>query len=146
MKTNRIVATTHLPYLLIRWLVGLVFISEGIQKFLFPASLGSGRFAQIGFAHPDFWADFTAGWEIIAGLFLLLGFLTRMAAIPLLIIMVVAFFSTKYPILVHKGFWPMAHEYRTDFAMTILLILLLRYGGGDQSMDIRIHEKRPNSS
>jgi uncharacterized membrane protein YphA (DoxX/SURF4 family) len=146
MNTNNIIATKPLPFLLIRWLVGLVFISEGIQKFLFPDLLGPGRFAQIGFSHPGFWADFTAGWEITAGLLLLLGFLTRLAAIPLLIIMGVAFYSTKVPLLLHKGFWPMAHDYRTDFAMTILLILLLVYGGGNHSLDIRIHEKRSSST
>jgi putative oxidoreductase len=34
--------------LLIRILVGWVFLSEGIQKFLFPESLGVGRFTKIG--------------------------------------------------------------------------------------------------
>ena len=33
--------------LLIRLMVGAVFVSEGIQKFLFPAALGVGRFTKI---------------------------------------------------------------------------------------------------
>jgi uncharacterized membrane protein YphA (DoxX/SURF4 family) len=66
---------------------------------------------------------------------ILAGLLTRIAAIPLFIIMVTAFISTKWPLLLDKGFWVMAHEYRTDFAMTLLLIYLFFSGGGSCSLD-----------
>jgi uncharacterized membrane protein YphA (DoxX/SURF4 family) len=69
---------------------------------------------------------------------LLLGFFTRVAAVPLLIIMLMAFATTKWPIFVEEGFWPFAHEARTDFAMTLLLLFLLIYGGGKYSVDKRI--------
>jgi uncharacterized membrane protein YphA (DoxX/SURF4 family) len=121
--------------ILIRIIVGLIFLSEGIQKFLFPDLLGPGRFEKIGFADPAFWAYFTATFEIICGLMILTGLFTRIAAIPLLIIMVTAFISTKLPLLLDKGFWVMAHEYRTDFAMTLLLIYLILSGGGSWSFD-----------
>ncbi len=124
-----------ISYLLIRLIPGLVFLSEGIQKFILPEVVGPGRFAKIGFAHPEFWAYFTACFEILCGLLLVAGFLTRWAAIPLLIIMIVAFVATKVPILTEKGFWTMAHAYRTDFAMTILLIFLIVNGGGRFSVD-----------
>jgi len=48
--------------------------------------------------------------------------------------MTVAFVTTKYPILIDKGFWSFAHEYRTDFAMTVLLIVLLIYSGNKTAM------------
>lgn len=121
--------------ILIRLMVGAVFLSEGIQKFLFADTLGVGRFIKIGFENPDFWATFTGCFEIICGTIMLLGFLTRFAAFPLIIIMMVAFITTKYPILIDKGFWQMAHEYRTDFAMTIGSIFLLIKGGGKWSLD-----------
>ena len=124
--------------ILIRLLIGAVFLSEGIQKFLYPDALGVGRFSEIGFANPAFWASFTGYFEIICGIFILLGLLTRLASVPLLIIMLVAFFSTKYPILIDKGFWHMAHEYRTDFAMTIGSIFLLIKGGGKWSVDKKL--------
>src|SRR5688500_2174186 len=111
--------------ILIRVLTGTVFLSEGIQKFLFPDIVGTGRFEKIGFNNPEFWAQFTGWYEILCGGLILSGFLTRLAAIPLLIIMIVAFITTKYPILIDKGFWTMAHEYRTDFAMTICSIFLI---------------------
>jgi putative oxidoreductase len=121
--------------ILVRLIVGLIFLSEGIQKFLFPELSGTGLFLKIGFSDPAFWAYFTSTFEIICGTFILFGIFTRLASIPLFIIMMTAFITTKWPILVDKGFWPMAHEYRTDFAMTILLIYLLVYGGGRWSVD-----------
>jgi putative oxidoreductase len=124
--------------ILIRFVVGLVFLTEGIQKFLFPDLLGTGRFLTIGFSNPSFWAYFTGSFEIICGTLILLGFLTRLASVPLIIIMITAFITTKWPILVHKGFWPFAHEYRTDFAMTLLLIYLLIYGASNWSVDSKI--------
>ncbi len=123
---------------IVRLIVGLVFLSEGIQKFLFPELDGTGRFAKIGFSDPAFWAYFTGTFEIICGILLLIGFLTRLAAIPLLIIMATAFVTTKWPILMDKGFWPMAHDYRTDFAMTFLLIFLLIFGAGRWSVDYKL--------
>jgi putative oxidoreductase len=126
--------------IIVRLIVGLIFLSEGIQKYLFPELVGTGRFEKIGFADPDFWAYFAGTFEIICGSLILLGLLTRLAAIPLFIIMMTAFVTTKWPILMDKGFWAMAHEYRTDFAITLLLIYLLIYGSGRWSLDSRIYK------
>jgi len=130
--------------ILIRIIVGLIFLSEGIQKYLFPELVGTGRFEKIGFADPAFWAYFTGTFEILCGSLILLGLLTRLASIPLFIIMMTAFVTTKWPILMDKGFWVMAHEYRTDFAMTLLLIYLLIYGAGKWSVDSKLF-KLPNT-
>jgi uncharacterized membrane protein YphA (DoxX/SURF4 family) len=124
--------------ILIRLAVGLIFLTEGVQKYLFPELLGTGRFLNIGFSHPAFWAYFTGTFEIVCGLLIVIGLLTRMASIPLLIVMITAFVTTKWPLLVNKGVWPWAHEYRTDFAMTLLLIYLLIYGAGKLSIDSKI--------
>ena len=134
----KIIRTANIPTLLCRLAVGLIFLSEGIQKYLFPDAVGTGRFAKIGFSDPSFWAYFTGTFEIICGILIIIGLLTRLASIPLLIIMAVAFIATKYPTLIEKGFWVMAHEYRTDFAMTLLLIFLLIYGGGNYSIDKKL--------
>ena len=124
--------------ILIRLTVGLVFLTEGIQKYLLPELLGTGRFLTIGFSDPAFWAYFTGTFEIVCGILIILGFITRVASVPLIFIMITAFVTTKIPILIHKGFWPWAHEYRTDFAMTLLLIYLIIYGGGGWSIDSKI--------
>jgi len=123
---------------IIRVIVGLIFLFEGIQKYLFPELLGTGRFIKIGFTDPAFWAYFAGTFEIICGTLILLGLVTRLASIPLFIIMMTAFVTTKWPILMDKGFWTMAHEYRTDFAMTFLLIYLFISGGGKWSVDLKI--------
>jgi putative oxidoreductase len=123
---------------LVRLTVGLIFLTEGIQKYLFPDLLGTGRFLTIGFSDPSFWAYFTGTFEIVCGSLVLLGLLTRLASVPLIIIMITAFITTKIPILINKGIWPWAHEYRTDFAMTLLLLYLLIYGSGGFSLDSKI--------
>ena len=124
--------------ILVRLTVGLIFLTEGIQKYLFPQLLGTGRFLTIGFSNPSFWAYFTGTFEIVCGTLIILGLITRVASVPLIIIMITAFITTKIPILIHKGVWPWAHEYRTDFAMTLLLIYLLFYGSGGMSVDSKI--------
>ncbi len=124
-----------------RLIVGLVFLSEGIQKFLFPELVGAGRFEKIRFENPDFLAAFVASFEIACGILVLAGLTVRLAAIPLFIIMMTAITATKIPILQEKGFWQMAHDSRTDFAMTLLLVFLLVYGAGKFSVDYLIKRK-----
>jgi uncharacterized membrane protein YphA (DoxX/SURF4 family) len=121
--------------LLIRLLVGAVFVSEGIQKFLFPADLGLGRFMKIGLPAPGILASFVGVVEIGGGLLLLLGLLTRLAAIALIIDMLVAIVTTKIPMLLHDGVWKMAHEARTDWSMLLGALFLLLVGAGAWSLD-----------
>jgi uncharacterized membrane protein YphA (DoxX/SURF4 family) len=128
-------------------LVGWVFISEGIQKFLFADALGAGRFARIGIPAPEFTAAFVGVVEVLCGAMIVLGVLTRLAAIPLIIDISVAIVSTKIPILLGRnlwrfvapkppyGIWPMLHEARVDFSMLLGLIFLLIAGPGRWSFD-----------
>src|SRR5207244_12224547 len=76
--------------ILTRLLVGLVFFEEGIQKFLFPAVMGTGRFARIGIPAPEVMGPFVGGVEIVCGALLVLGLLTRLATVPLLVYITVA--------------------------------------------------------
>jgi putative oxidoreductase len=121
--------------IIIRLMVGMVFLSEGIQKFLFPAIRGAGRFEKIGLPSPEFLGSFVGTFEIICGAFVLLGFLTRLSAIPLIIIMIVAIITTKGAVLENEGFWAMMHGSRTDWSMLLGSIFLLIKGGGKWSMD-----------
>jgi len=99
---------------LVRLLVGGVFISQGLQMFLFPEALGLGRFIKIGLPAASFMAPFAGVTEIVCGILLTVGFLTRVAAVPLIVVILVAIRTTKVPILIKSGFWAMAHEARTD--------------------------------
>jgi len=128
--------------LLIRLMVGAVFMSEGIQKLIFPAALGIGRFIKIGIPAPEFFASFVAVFEIACGALVLFGFLTQFAAIPLVIIITVAIVSTKIPLLLNDGFWKMAHESRTDWSMLLGSIFLLIAGAGKTSIDALLKKRK----
>lgn len=121
--------------ILVRLMVGAVFLSEGIQKFLFPDQLGVGRFMRIGLPIPELLGPFVGACEILFGSLVLIGLATRLAAIPLLTIMTVALVTTKLPLLVERGFWSMAHEMRTDWSMFLGSLLLLIVGAGPWSLD-----------
>ena len=123
--------------LLIRLALGFVFLSEGIQKFLFPDQLGLGRFVKIGIPAPQVMAPFVGCVEIVCGSLLLFGALTRLAAIPLIVDMLVAIGTTKVPMLLKSGFWAMAHEARVDFTMLLGCVFLLIAGAGRWSVDAR---------
>lgn len=127
--------------LLIRILVGWVFLSEGIQKFLFPDALGVGRFVKIGIPWPQVMAPFVGVVEIVCGVLLLVGLITRLASIPLLIDICVALYSTKIVTLAKNGLWSTLHEARTDVSMLLGLIFLLLVGGGTLSLDARVSAK-----
>ena len=116
-------------------MVGAVFLSEGIQKFLFADTLGTGRFKKIGLPGPEVLGPFVATFEILCGSLILIGLLTRLASIPLIIIMLVAIATTKAEVLSNDGFWEMMHGSRTDWAMLLGSIFLLIKGGGRWSID-----------
>ena len=144
---------------LIRLLVGLVFVSEGLQKFWFPEADGAGRFARIGIPSPEVLAPLVGGVEILCGALILLGWMTRLAALPLMVVIAVAITSTKIPVLLghpfwhfslpklgQYGFWSMAHEGRADFSMLLCLGFLLAAGAGPWSVDGRQGHTRNNSN
>jgi len=129
------------PMALVRIMVGTVFLSEGIQKFLFPAELGAGRFARIGIPWPRAMAPFGGAVEIVGGILLIFNVLALLAAVLLLIDISVALVSTKLPILLGHpvamfslprlpayGIWPFLHEVRTDWCMFLgsLAVILAR--------------------
>lgn len=136
---RRIVASSaSAATLLIRVIVGGIFLSEGLQKFLFPAQLGVGRFAKIGIPWPQIMAPFVGSVEISCGVLILLGLFTRLAVLPLIIDILVAITTTKLPLLPGHGFWVMAHEARTDYAVLLGSVFLLIVGSGRWSLDEKI--------
>ena len=139
--------------ILVRLLVGLiVFLPEGIQKLAYPDILGAGRFAKIGIPYPDLTGPFVGLVEIVCGTLIIIGLLTRLAALPLIIIMIVALVSTKLPILFghnvwmfhlpadmkRLGFWSVMHESRADLTMLLGCIYLSIVGAGKWSLDDRL--------
>ncbi len=127
--------------LLIRLMVGGVFLSEGIQKFIYPDALGVGRFLKIGIPYPEITAPFVGLVEVGGGILMLAGLLTRLAALALIVDMLVAILTTKIPILIEGGFFKMAHEARTDYAMLLGSLFLLLAGSGPWSLDVWTQKK-----
>lgn len=141
---------------LIRLAVGIVFSSEGIQKFLYANAQGAGRFAKIGIPSPELFGPLVGSVEIVCGLSILVGFLTRLAALPLIAVMLVAIASTKLPILLGHGYWLFAHtfapkagvwaflhESRTDLSMLCAASFLALVGSDALSLDARLWQARP---
>jgi putative oxidoreductase len=140
-------------------MVGGVFLVEGLQKFLFPAEVGAGRFARIGIPNPEMVAPFVGVVESVFGMMVLLGLFTRVAVLPLLGVMAVALVTTKLPILLgsdlgpfrvrqlpYYGFWGFAHETRTDFSMVMGSLFLLLAGPGCLSLDEWFSRRRSSAA
>ncbi len=125
--------------LLVRIAVGLIFLTQGILKYIDP-NMGVVRFTRIGFPHPYFTAHFVGTFEVLCGLLLFLGLWTRLVSIPLLMVITTAIATTKIPELfrANQGFWYMVSDARTDFAMLCCLIFLISVGGGLWAIDARL--------
>jgi uncharacterized membrane protein YphA (DoxX/SURF4 family) len=140
--------------ILIRLMAGSVFFWEGVMKFVFPATLGVGRFTKLGIPFPDLTAAFVGGVEIVGGLMLVAGLLTRLVTVPLLIDMIVAILSTKVPLYLgtyplapppvapQTGFWAVLHEIRSDEAQLLCCAFLLVAGAGPWALDAVLARRR----
>ena len=128
-KTNTITG-----YWMIRLILAYVFLSAGIQKFIFPDTMGPGRFMEMGFPLPVFTGYFVAFFEVTCGLLILLGLAARLAAIPLITIMSVAILTTKIPRL-QEGFLPFINAARLDIALLLLAVFVVIHGADALSLD-----------
>jgi uncharacterized membrane protein YphA (DoxX/SURF4 family) len=127
-------------------MAGGVFLWEGILKFVY-ANQGVGRFTKLGMPLPHFTADFVATLEIVGGLLLIFGFLTRWISVPFIFEMVVAILSTKISLYLgtsplprppappQMGMWAVLHEVRSEYAQALAVAFLLLNGPGRWSLD-----------
>jgi uncharacterized membrane protein YphA (DoxX/SURF4 family) len=132
--------------ILVRLMAGGVFLWEGILKFVY-TNQGVGRFTKIGIPAPHATAVFVGVLEILGGILLLTGFLTRLIAIPFVIEMLVAIASTKIalylgtsplplpPALPKVGIWAVLHEVRSEYAQMMSVLFLGIVGPGPWSLD-----------
>jgi len=133
---KKILITDNSPAtLIIRVMVGSIFLSEGFQKFILSDLWGIGRMAEFGLPASDIIRYIVGILEVSCGLSVLFGVFTRAAVVPLIIIMVVALNLIKLPILYNDGIWAMAHAAKIEYAMLMGSIFLLIQGGGKWSLD-----------
>jgi putative oxidoreductase len=132
--------------LLLRLMAGGVFFWEGILKFVY-ANQGVGRFTKLGIPYPHLTAASIGYLEIVGGLLLITGLMTRLIAIPFIGEMIVAILSTKIslylgrsplplpPVPPQVGFWAVLHEIRSEYAQLLTVLFLLANGPGKWSLD-----------
>jgi putative oxidoreductase len=132
--------------ILLRLMAGGVFLWEGILKFVY-VNQGVGPFTKIGIPAPSQMATFVGVLEIVGGVLVITGFLTRLIAVPFIIEMVVAMLSTKIALYLgtsplplppappQVGLWAVLHEIRSDYAQIMTVIFLLIVGPGRLSVD-----------
>ena len=138
--------------ILLRLMAGGVFLWEGILKFVY-TNQGVGRFTRLGFPFPHATATFDGMLEIVGGILLITGFLTRIISIPFIIEMLVAMLATKItlylgtsplplpPVPPQIGFWAVLHEIRSEYAQLMTTIFLLVAGPGRWSLDALLARK-----
>ena len=143
--------------ILIRLMAGAVFLWEGILKFVY-ANQGVGRFTKLGFPAPHFTATADAWLEIVGGVLLLTGLMTRLIAIPFIVEMLVAMASTKIPMYLGTsplplppvppqiGFWAVLHEIRSEYAQLLTCAYLMIVGPGPWSLDALLARRRASSN
>jgi uncharacterized membrane protein YphA (DoxX/SURF4 family) len=147
----------HRSILLLRLMAGGVFFWEGLLKFVY-LNQGVGRFTKLGIPFPALTANFIGGLEIVGGLMILFGFLTRFIAIPFVAEMTVAILATKISIFLgtsplplppappRVGIWAVLHEIRSDYAQILTTLFLLINGPGRWSLDAVLHGKLPGQT
>jgi uncharacterized membrane protein len=144
----------NMPMILIRVVVGLVFLTEGILKFSQPGEFGSGRFAHLGLPWPHLLAPFVGAIEILAGAALILGLDAGDAALLLLIVILTAICTTKVPILLgrpfsrfepprlsHYGVLSFLHESRVDLCMLVGCVAILLDSGVSMIQKKRLFQR-----
>jgi putative oxidoreductase len=126
--------TLALAALVLRVSAGLIFVAQGVRKVFAPddAPHGRGALADMigreGLPQPDRLALIVAGTELIGGAALLTGFLTRIATIPLLVILIVAILGFKRKAGFLGGWdWP--------FSVAAIDLAILVLGPGPWSLD-----------
>ncbi|KUJ59509.1 DoxX family protein [Flavobacteriaceae bacterium CRH] len=121
--------------ILMRIMVGTIFISEGIQKFMLSEIRGVGMFVKIGLPFADSLSEFVGVFEVVCGLLLVIGLFTRLASLPLLIIAITAMITTKMSFIKSEGFLEFLHRSTTDWAMIFGCLFLMLKGAGSWSFD-----------
>lgn len=139
--------------LIIRMMAGGVFLWEGILKFVY-VNQGVGRFTKLGMPFPHLTANFVGYLEIVGGLLLLSGLMTRLIAIPFIIEMIVAILSTKISLYLGTsplplppsppqfGMWAVLHEVRSEYAQLLTTAFLLVNGPGKWSLDALLQRNK----
>jgi len=115
-----------------RAVLGWIFITEGGGK-LYGWFGGGGweatcaYFTKLGIPFPELNAFFLGGVELYGGMLLLVGLLTRLAALPIAITIIVAILTA------HLG-----GSYNYQLLIIVICVVLMHVGGGSLSIDKKL--------
>jgi uncharacterized membrane protein YphA (DoxX/SURF4 family) len=127
--------------LITRIIIGVIFVAHGINKFQIGINTVSGFFASLGIPASTFFAWLIPLLEIIGGLALILGLFSRIFALVLSIIMLVALVKVKFSIgLIAPPAQP-GVGMELDLALLAGLLSIFLQGSGKFSIDLKIFKK-----
>lgn len=121
--------------LLGRALISAIFIVAGIRKALFYAGT-VGYFTKLGFPMPEAMVVLAIVVEVIGGIFLLIGFKTRMTAWLLFLLTVIATFAAhRFWEFEPAQFNNQLNHFLKNMAVLGGLVYCAAYGPGRSSVD-----------
>ncbi|MGH9778682.1 MAG: DoxX family protein [Candidatus Acidiferrales bacterium] len=124
----------------IRILLGLLFLSTGVMKFVVPdlRAAFSGQLIAAGIPFPSLNMSVVPAAEIGVGVFFLLGFLSRLASLSAIVMMAVA--TYVHLVVDDPALFPLQPEEPIVPIIVIALCLyLLWIGSGSWSLDLRAY-------
>ncbi len=125
-----------LAHLIVRFIVGVIFVAHGLAKFQIGISTITGFLQSVGIPAAGFFGWLLPLVEIIGGLALIFGLATRLAALLLAVVMVVAIIKVKLAVGLIV---PMAQPgvgMELDLAILAGLLAILLEGPGRFSLEL----------
>ena len=139
----------QLVRLAVRVTIGIIFLFAGIQHVVGIEGY-TGLFTTIGIPMPETMAPFVAWLELIGGIALILGALTKIFAPLLAVVMVVAMIAFKIPNAYgtfsetarEVTYWGFVGAIRLEFLLMLLCIALFILGPGKFAVDRFLFAKK----
>ena len=132
MDAQRVTGARGWGLTVLRIVVGMVFLVHGLQKLLVMGFGGvAGFFGSLGVPAPGLFAVLVTLVEVLGGLALILGLLTRLAAILLALDMLVAILTVHLP----NGFFVNNGGYEFPLVLLASCVALAVAGAGEGALD-----------
>lgn len=123
-------ARVDVALLVLRVGLGIVMVAHGVQKFMQGMEGTAGFFGSLGIPMPQVAAPLVAGLEVVGGIALVLGVLTRVFAALMTVSLLVALFTVH----LGAGFYVADGGYEFVLILAVGMIALVIAGPGRYSL------------